>query len=343
MDMERDQKLHTTTREKWTQFSGEIQADVNETLNNMSSDIEMANMLLREAYKEEGAEDKVTEISNNIIEFLNNKWGYNGDYFLVSGTWYEPMVGMNVEGILSRHTKAETLTAVTSNGFMVSLLHDSDEDEKLPRVGLSFAVGTAAVNTPSVQGSFELLAFAEPNEISLQYLRPRETEVVSTELGEVGECLIWTDALLGLHLNHPGSNFYKLSAKKQREFFAKIIDSVEEILPAPESLDKLEIYDAVTPIVHYKKKSGKGVVYIESKDFEKPLELSGHVIGATVIDTMETEVDMRYTHPDELGASGMGLSLIIAPYAQNYSLEGYEDSDVIIPIRACSSLKLGLT
>jgi hypothetical protein len=342
MDMERDDKPQTTTREDWTQSSREIQTDINETLNNMTPDIEMANMLLRKAYKEEGAEDKVTEISNNIIEFLNDKWGYDGDYFLVSGAWYEPMVGMNVEGILSRHTKAETLAPATSNGFMVSILHDSEEDEEVPRVGMSFAVGAAAVNTPSIQGSFELLAFAEPNEISLQYLRPREAEVVSTKLGEVVECLIWTDSLLELHLNHPGSNFYKLSAKKQREFFASIIDSVEEILPAPESLDKLEIYDAITPIVHYKKKSGKGVVYIEGKDFEKPLEISGHVIGVTVIDTMETEASMRYTHSNELGASGMGLSLIIAPYTQSYSLEGYEDRDVIVPIRTCSALKLGL-
>ncbi len=319
-----------TKRQEWTEFSGLIQADINQQLQAASLVIEAANAVLSDKYQNDPA--GAGDFAAKIAGYLNKGWSYTGDCFMVSGHWHEPAVGMTPEGIISRHEKKEVFQLAPSNGFIVLMPQGQDYPQS-PRIGMSFVVGSANLATQSIKGNFQLLAFGELNEISLQYMRPGNSSVVSAELGEVMDTLGRADALLGLYTNHKDSSFYRQSASKQQAFFRSIIDFVDNAMPAPDSLDRLMLHEADTPVMYIRKPHGEGLIQMLSGVADRRFKVTGEVLGTTVHDLIEDGYKKRYSSPDEIGAAIAGLSLIVKPHAINVSSEEFYGQDLLLPVR----------
>lgn len=329
----------TTTRQEWSVRAESIQEGINYILEEIRFEIEAANLALEVLYQSDP--EAAGEYAVDIIEYLDSLWDYSGDVFLVSGHWHEPMIGMNEEGIFSRHVKKDAFNVARSNGFMVKPIGEGEGEIESPRVGLSFVVAGAPISTPSIQGHFELLAFAEPQETSLQYLRPGDASVVSSDLGEVGAAMSRADALLDLYLNHEDSGFYRAGPAKQEAFLKGIADSLAEVMPAPDTIDKIVLTESITPVVYTFDHPGPGLNRLVAKDPDKPFKITGTVEYATIVDHLIDGLGRGYKSPDELSTSKGGLGLVIKPYSCNFELNDDEGKRlIVVPMRLFKVLSL---
>jgi len=324
-----------STRKEWDDFSGNVQSDVNEILTQLDIEIEKANLDL-ESMTDEG---EIRQYVREIIAFLDKEWGeYRGDSFLVSGNWLEPTVAMDYEKIISRLEPAEAFRVARSNGFMAYPLDGSSPC----RIGLSFIVASAEIQSPSIQGGFDLLAFGYPDQLSLQFLRPKGGEVVSTESSELSSAINRADSLLRLYLNDPRSNFYKLSAKRQQIFLNDMLQSIEGVMPSPESMDKLMIREGKASVVYFKESAEGGILTVTPKENEHFM-ISGHVVGVTIVGTPHGNFDSKkYLGPHEIHASESGISFVVEPGSAPYQVAGYEDRDQIVSVRSLKDVELAL-
>jgi hypothetical protein len=156
---------------------------------------------------------------------------------MVSGKWYMPTIGIGPDGILAKQQYEEVCRSAHSNGFIVKPI-ETGEDDVVPRVGLSFVVGSAQILSPSLQGGLNFLAYADTSDVTVQFLRPGNNEVVSSDPAQVWKSLHDADSLFYLYTNHPGSTFYNLNAKKQERFVRDIIDAAEQTFPAADALTR---------------------------------------------------------------------------------------------------------
>lgn len=320
-----------TVRQTWTEFSGDIQENVNETLDELDLEIDLANARLAHAY--ENDPDEAGEIAAEIVEYLDEKWGYTGDVFMVTGTWYYPEAVMSLEGVLCRHEKTEAFNVVSSNGFIVAPL-EHDEDE-VPRVGLSFVAATAALSTPYLQGPIQFLAFAEPNEISLQFMRPGSHAVVSSSTEEVTSALSTADALLYAYINHEGTTFFRQNAKRQGAFLRSVIDSVDAVLPAPDSLDRVIMTGSKTSSLFFRDTVSGEIYSSESNEADEGVDFEAEMLGVTLVDALENGYDKKYDSPAEMATFVTGLCAILRPISiKNIDLSEHGDPDLIVPLRA---------
>lgn len=323
-----------TARQTWDKDSNEWQDNVNETLADLSPVIASANVALAQLYATNSEE--IEEYAINVIEFLNDKWGcYIGDRFMVTGHWHEPAVAVGNEGILSRLSYSEAFAAVTSNGFVVNPMESEDSNDP-PKVGMSFSVGCFPFSSPSMKGIFELLTFAEPHEISLQYLRPGTSEVISADVNEIGDAIMRADALLHLYTSHPNSTFFKQSAKKQTEFFRSILNTVEITLPRADTLDEACIHDAVTEAIYYK---DNGELVKEYPRNTETRGITGRIIGVALPDMWQSPVEQKYTNPYDLQCAETGLCLIVDSHNLNLSSQ---NDQILIPYRAIDNFGLSV-
>ena len=332
------QEVKRTSRQEWTHFSGEIQQDVNSILDNARIEIEAANLALAELYETDP--EAAGEYAANIVEYLDDRWGYKGDVFMVTGKWHEPMFGSTDEGVMSRHQEKDAFNDTISNGFMVKPVENDDGDEA-PRVGMSFIVGSTRISTPSIQGSFDILAFAEPHEVSLQYMRPGETAVVSTSVEELAESLQRADSLLYLYTNHKDSAFYQTSAKKQEKFIRSVIDIAEAALPAPDSMDRAYLCDVSTDLI-YMNHTEHGFSSASGEEVEDRMRITGEILGVTIADVLHDGFGKKYNSPDELGATGAGLCLIVSPRDTNFAIPEGCGEYILMPLRAMDSVPLAV-
>lgn len=295
-----------TTRQDWDKFSTEAQRDIDQQLSDLQLEIDRANSDLAHLYKADP--EASGEYARDIVDYLNDKWRYFDDIFMVTGHWHQPQVTSGLDGILSQHIYSEAFSSARSNGFVAKLVETELSGES-PRVGMSFVVSTIELATPNIQSSdIKILAFAEPHEVSLQYLRPDTPEVVSTDANEVGQAIVRADRLLHLYTSHPGSSFFQQSAKKQSDFFDSLSDIVDSSLPRPDSQDVAILHDAATQAVYFKKDDQviEGVIPNSGR-----VNITGKILGATIPDSWATAQTAHYTSPSELHATGAGLCLII--------------------------------
>jgi hypothetical protein len=333
--MKAERKL--TARQEWIEYSGDVQAHINQTLEGMAAEIDGANIILADLYVNDP--ERAGEYAGDVIDYLDSKWGFAGDHFMVCGEWHAPYVGLSEEGVLSRHQKVEAFNTAQSNGFMVKPVEQGDED--IPRIGMSFVVGHNHISTPSIQGQFELLAFAEPNEISLQYLRPNDPSVVSGSMKEIRRTLRRLDALLYLHTNDQRSDFYRQSTNKQQRFLQSIIDSATEVLPAPDTADKLILHDAKTRLLLAKDPAKKDVSYLYCHPGE-PFRITGQIVGVTMPDMLDDGFEKHYASPAEMATAVQGLGLVLETHWVNIPVESIANSTLIVPSRAIKKMKLTL-
>ncbi len=335
-DMKRENR-EPTTREMWGELAGVIQQDVNERLQDLQLEIETANIRLADMYAKDP--EMALSMSQDIVEYLDEKWGHIGDVFIVAGNWYMPTVGVGSEGVLARHEYQEAFSAVKSNGFIVKSMEIDGEEEEAPRIGMSFIVGHSNVMTPSMQGSLEFLAYADTSDVTVHYLRPGNNEVVSSDPHEVWKTITEADALLRLYTNHPDSTFYNVNARKQEQFLRDIIDSAEASFPAPDSFDVAFIHDTETSIIYYRQ-SGE---LIKGYNNDHALKLSGAIMGVTLVDVYQNGYGKHYGSPEEFDTSWSGLCLIVQPIESSFQMEANFDENILVPIRAINgTLKLSV-
>ncbi len=325
-----------TTRQEWGQFSEQIQDHINEQLDTLSLDIESANVLLAEYYEKDP--EKAGEYAAEVIEYLDDRWGFMKDYFFVTGTWHMPEVAVGAEGVVSRHVKQQAFNTGRSNGFIVTPVDHGDDE--VPRVGFSFIVGNPVnISTPAIQGMFEVLAFAEPHEVTLQYLRPGDSSVISSDLEEISDAVYRADKVLELYLQHHGSTFYRLSAQKQRQAILGIVESIEDALPSPDSLDRLLI-SVNSPFVYLTNHQGNRIVTVTAKQGSE-IALQGRVLGVTTGGLME-HTGVPFRDVSDCGDAQIGLCFIVESDDMNFDVQGHEGGQVLVPMRYANSLELRL-
>ena len=325
--MKQGELREPTIREKWILRSGEIQKDVNHVLHDVQLEIEAANVRLAELYDTDP--EAAGELAEEIVEYLDNQWDYSGDVFMVSGKWYMPTIGIGPDGILAKQQYEEVCRSAHSNGFIVKPI-ETGEDDVVPRVGLSFVVGSAQILSPSLQGGLNFLAYADTSDVTVQFLRPGNNEVVSSDPAQVWKSLRDADSLLYLYTNHPGSTFYKLNAKKQERFVRDIIDAAEQTFPAADAYDQAFIHDAELHTIFYKK---DGEI-VSGGSGDSKFIISGAILGVTLVDIFGHGFGKQYSAPDDLHAVKSGLCLIVRPEQANFPMESNEFEHILLPLRS---------
>lgn len=326
-----------TARQEWEQYSHDFQQAVNETLAELTSDIEAANLIVAESYVQDPSQAR--EYALGALEHFNNEWPYFEEQFLVTGQWHNPEISMGDNGLLVKEKEEEAFRAAQSVGFAI---YEPDDENEAPKIGLSFAVKRIKMKSAFLSMNTDVLSFAELDKISLQYLRPGNLDVVSSDLGEVSDALHRADALVRLYTTHANSEFYRVSGRRQQQMVDSVIQSIEETLPTPESRDLLTV-KAVTPLIYLQNYNGTPLASLTAKT-DQSLEISGTILGITTVDKAELasgQIQSKYTSPEECGLAQYGLSLIIHPDEVNFDLPDY-NGNFIIPIRRADELELEL-
>lgn len=323
-----------TVRQDWEEFSGEIQGDIDYTLDYLALEIDAANARLADLYVNEP--DEAGRVAEDLVEFLDSKWGHKDEIMMVTGAWHYPRIAMGAAGIMVTQAKTDAFNIAYSNGFMVNIIEHNGQE--VPRVGLSFIADKIAISTPVLQSNeIHLMAFAEPNEVSLRYLRPGSTEVVGGSLDEVAHALGTADALLNAYLNHEASDFYRQSAKKQEAFLRKLITSVEDVLPAPDSLDKVIVDQVGVDKIYFRNKITGKVDSCAGSPDQARLTVTGDVLGVTLLDVYVDGFGTKYNYPDDMMSSGEGLCLIVKPRELNFDMTEYGSPDLVMPLHTMDS------
>lgn len=319
-----------TVRQEWQALATEIQTDVNQTLEELQLEIELVNEQLRIAF-EQGS-GVATELASDAIRYLDKKWGYIGDIFLITGKWYIPTeLVTSVNGVLCQQEKQDAFHIARSNGFVVGA---SDMGEGgVPTIGLSFVVANTFISTASMQGRVSMLAYALPQEISLQYMRPRSEETVGASVKEVSDAISQADAVLAAYINHDKSTFYNASAAKQGAFLQSVIDSAALALPPKETLDRVVFEDTFVSSMYVQDAVTNKIYSIEAED--QLIKINhGVILDFATIDTLRDGVgNIRYTEPSDLSTYDDGLCAVVSAQGMNIDLSGLDNPDIIVPFR----------
>lgn len=323
---------HTrTTAKEWRARSQEINDDVNARLQGFSEAAETINLTLAELMQQDP--ERAYQYANEVIQQLDSEWPYHGDVFFVTGAWHEPtttLIGAN--GVSVEHNKAQAFTTTHSNGFSFKFIAATEEDTPpTPRIGLSFIEGRVPLTSVYLQGNITPLAFAEPHEISMHYLRPGSSEVVSADLQDIGHAIEQSTSLLHLMTTHPGSEYHKASPKRQRQMIQRLVATVEDTLPTPESFDKLFISSDTRILQLIDTSRSSSPLNLVAKQHSL-IHVEGDVVGVTDTTTTVDGVEIK----------SIGLIVTPEPESSNLKPESYGSGSFIIPVLEAESLNLEL-
>ncbi len=333
--MKREQRL--TTRQTWEQHTQEFQQAVNETLTELVGDIETANLVIAESYRQ--SPEQARAYALDALEHFNDCWPYLEEQFLVTGRWHMPSVHVSGNSVIVSHEEDDAFRAAQSIGFTI---YEPVEEESAPMIGLSFLLKQVRVDNTFLSFNADISSFAELNKVSLQYLRPESLDVVSSDLEEIASALKRANALVLLYTTHADSEFYRVSGRRQHQMVESIIQSIEETLPTPESKDLLQV-KAQTPVVFLQNYQGETLTPLAVKT-DTPLKISGTILGVTTLDkvaSVQQEAQDRYTSPEDCHLAQQGLSIIINPDDTNFDLPDYE-GNFILPVQYARDLELDL-
>lgn len=319
-----------TTAREWRARSQEINDDVNERLREFSEAAETINLTLAELMQQDPTQ--AGQYGSEVIRQLDSEWPYHGDIFFVTGTWHEPTLAASGNHISVTHEKEQVFIATNSNGFTVKLVESPiDSDIWVPRIGLSFNYGKMTMSTPFYQTVTEPLAFAEPHEISMHYLRPGSDEVVGADLQDIGHAINQSASLLHLITTHPNSEYHNASPKRQQQMIQRLVATVEETLPTPESFDKLFISSDTRILQLIDTSRSSSPLNLIPKQ-NSLIHVEGDVVGVTDTTTVVDGVETK----------SIGLIVTPEPNGSNFTPESYGSGSYIIPIVEAESLNLEL-
>ena len=313
-------------RQEYENTSAETRRLVNEKLDSLVADVNIANLYISENYSKNPEE--TYRYALGAVEYLNDQWGDEENIFLVSGKIDVPYVQYDLKSINITHQSKEVFTALCTTGF--ELIPPDEEAMADPKIKLAFLLKSSELNLPYMKGDVSFFAYANPNEISMDYIRPAGESIVSSDLGEVDQALQQAHAILNLHLNSDNSNFYKQSAKKQEEFIGSVIDSIESVMPAIGTYDVLVLSQAEAKDVYFKTNDNR-LVALKSQ-LGSPLLVSGKVVGITMLDTVLQGSAKHYKSPEDFTCGVKEPCFVVSPVPGLINGELYDGNDLMIPI-----------
>lgn len=329
-----------TQRQSWEAYARDVQQDVDSTLERAGEIIDHAHFFLEQLQREDT--EAYTQYAREVVEELDELWSHHGDLFFVSGHWHAPdgaHIGFN--GFHTEHNFIEASRSAHSAGFIVKPVEINGVE--LPRIGMSFCLKQITVSYPMYQAVVNLLAFAELKDISLQYMRPDGSEVVSSNIDEVVRAMLRANSILREHLASEDSAFYQASAENQRKFIDAMIESCEQTLPKTDTLDRLDLVRSTTQHVFINNFAGDQGK-IGHVDSESPIEIVGRIEGFSTLDIIQDASIKQYRRPEDIHASDSGLCVLVSPnegYMQEFQ-EQYGSGQLVIPVGAFKDLKLVL-
>ncbi|MGB3023691.1 MAG: hypothetical protein WBB39_02685 [Candidatus Saccharimonadales bacterium] len=331
------EKRELTKRQEWRVMRDWHQSELNEALAKMELTVEYWNLLLADA-DAHGDTEKVAALATEAIEALDNEWQFHHDFFMVSGKWYYPKIAFGDGGVIGEHVYEDAFASCQSNGFIVDYVERGGQ--MVPRVGMSFIVGTIPIANTLVQGTIQPLAFAEPHEISLSYMRPGSTEVVSSDLQQIGNALERAESILRLYLSSEHSSFFRQSEQKQQVFFMSLIEMVEETLPDRSSLDALVVSQIELTRFYYKTQERAIAVVLPPG---QTLSLGGTVIGVTILEHLDHVPGTVLRSKDDMIDSAAQICLIVQTNSRIlHNGELVTEGDIIIPLCYATTIKYEL-
>lgn len=324
---------------EWSKLAEFVQEDVNKTLESFEPYLNTANQKIEKLFKT----DQVAayNYAQEVVRELDKRWEYFHDLFMVTGKWYYPdNPSFSFNSINCEHYKTEAFKIVRSNGFAANLYtDDNDEDEQHLKVGLSFIITQGSIETGALQGNFAFLAFAQLNEISLQYMRPGTPETVGASAEEIQQAVQAADVMLAAHIGAQYSNFFDVSVNKQGQFLKSVIEQAQQTLPPMDSLDVAIINDAKISSCFARHPISGEIITLGSLN-GSPFEFEKlAILDFGTVDTLRDGFGVKhYKSPNELTYS-KGLCAVVTPTENTMSLPEGEISDLIVPIK---SFKNGL-
>lgn len=319
-------------RQDWQNFSDHVQQDVDRTLVELSESTDYLNHRLYLARQD--SPDEYTRVSHEILQSLDQLWEHHGDHFLVTGHWHAPHGEFGENYVRAEHQYEPAFKEGVSDGFMVREVWT--DKGLVPRVGLSFATKISVVHTPTFKAPITMLAFAEMNQVNLQFLRPASSEVLSSSIEDVTRTVSLADNILSSELSSAETDFYRSSPEDQHNFFLSLIDMVDAVMPDPRTGERLMIHDARAQKVYFNNPTNQRLVPLASSNEDSPLILGGQMLGVSVPDIIKNGPLSHYTSPDQLLSTRTGLNFIVRPNLQSFDLSNFGNPDILMPIRGTS-------
>lgn len=315
------------------------QHELDTVLAGVSEEVDMWNLVLEEASRSADADKgrALGGIAQEAISSLDGKWPFHGDYIHVSGKWYEPEFSLEDTSMSFPMHEADAFSIVQSNGFGVL-----EKQNSTPTVGLSFMFADLPLMSAAIQGHLSLLTYADPKEVSLYYIRPRETPARLSDIEQFSQKLHYYDQLVQLHYHSEDSEFYRKSAKKQKKFLTEVIDTVSDTLPAPEFGEPAECNQIEAPYVYRRitKASGSEWERISSSD-QQPILLAGKIDGIGILESNMLEQNIPLRSSLQLIDPEAGLCLVLR--VEQCSIpDTFNNQPVYVPLQTATEINISL-
>ena len=335
--MEKQSKM--TTRQEWQQEQQTYQEVLDLCMEEMADAVNMWNLNLRVAAEDEDSET-VNRLAGDALDTLNDKWQFFRDMMIVSGSWYQPKQQLVTdEGIMFQHEKTDVLHAARSMGFRVVRAGVNSE---WPQICMAFSTGQSVnLAEAGVDAKIDFLSYARINEISLTYMRPDTAELLTTDMGEFVERLSYYDSLLELHTHSPMSEFYNVNAKTQRQFFESVLKEMDDVMPSPSDWDVASVNFMRVPRLY----AISPVRHTDLEIYAHPdgamHELSGRILGFTVLDLHRNENEFPLRSAADLIDKDAGLCLIVEVGEENINMQLTGSSaQFLVPVRSASAMSV---
>ncbi len=325
-----------TARQEWGETSERKQEQVNATLEQLQPDIDVINLTLEQLSCENS--EKAAEYAAEAAQHLDSRWEeHMGDVFLVTGTWMGPSATYSPgeQRLLFEYGRQQAFDSVQCFGF--DAYQDVREDgESITQIGMTFLAREREISIPLFHGRLAFRHVADPREVTLQYMRPGMEGTVSSDLGEINEAIHRADLLLDLYLNNEKSGFYRTNAKRQHKIVNSILDSINDVMPSPETNEALLIDIVASRIYlqHYNEERIAAAA-VENDDFQ----LSGRVHGVTTYDTVKYDGKKQFRDANDCETAQDGLALIIEVHNSNVDLSEC-DRTVLVPLRHARQMNM---
>lgn len=332
MENYRDFTPESTRSEEVRSAQERINADLEE----LQPEIDRINLVAEQLWNND--RQQAVQCVRDAVVYLDDKWSFMGHSFLVTGSWIGPKVVFNPEtgGFSFVAMHHEAFSVVQSNGFLGYQTPDQS-----PRIGLSFYSDAEEIDMSILAGGFVKKYTAEPGQVTLQHLSANSGEQQGSNLETIVTGLHETDRTLKSHLSDQVSDFYTKTADEQYVTISSIVDSVNDLMPPPNSHQML-VADTSASMIYVQYQRGERLAPVSLK--RREIELSGRVEAVTTYDmVVHAGGDRQFEDPSQCETARSGLMLVMSAYDSNMNLKQDGESGVVlIPLSCVSRLEMAI-
>ena len=331
------------------------QSRIDKELELLQPDIDSINLMLASLSADEDRQDELESYANSAIDYLNKNCELFGSAVTVSGHWYRPNFAVSIDDesmtFQATRTRQEVLGNFHSAGFTIGNLPPSDpsetddEVELPPKVLLGFQFQAVSLPPhPSVGTiTYQPVALANINEVSLTYVREVNDEIVSGNLEEISQAIHGSNDALLEAINDESLGFYDLDLEDQQKFFQDIIDMAESKLPDSRTKDSLLVgSSSISKMYIAGTNDGRNTLSTLEAKNGQPLPLTGSVVGFCITDEITNKGKVRYSSPSQLSATLQGIGIVVSPWpvSTNYLPDEFRGQDIIVPFNNVEDLEM---